>query len=158
MGALLSPPLLGLALLAQVAQVAAVEPIEDVAAEAGVEVTALADALHSVRQVWPSVTARQYLVQAGELAPPWSPPAAVRSVWDELATCESGQRWSIATGNGFFGGLQFDRQTWLDYGGGAYAPTANLASRVQQIAVAERVHAARGFQPWPACSRRIGLR
>jgi Transglycosylase-like domain len=79
-------------------------------------------------------------------------------VWDRLAACESTSRWHLASGNGFFGGLQFDRSTWLAYGGGAYATRADYASREQQIAVAEKVRAVRGFQPWPACSRALGLR
>jgi LysM repeat protein len=79
------------------------------------------------------------------------------SVWDRLAQCESGGNWSINTGNGFYGGLQFDYGTWLSNGGGAYAPRADLASRDQQISVAERLRAARGFAPWPACSARLGI-
>lgn len=79
------------------------------------------------------------------------------SIWDTLARCESTSNWHANTGNGFYGGLQFDRATWLSYGGSVYAARADLASREAQIAVAERLHAARGFQPWPACSRRLGL-
>jgi hypothetical protein len=70
------------------------------------------------------------------------------AMWDRIARCESGGNWAINTGNGYYGGLQFDRGTWTSNGGGAYAPTANLASREQQIAVANRVYAARGLQPW----------
>lgn len=90
-------------------------------------------------------------------AAPGSPPRAAPafSVWDTLARCESQGNWSISTGNGFFGGLQFDLQTWRAYGG---AGMPNRASRAEQIAVAERLRAARGFQPWPACSRALGLR
>lgn len=80
------------------------------------------------------------------------------TIWDRLAECESTSRWHVASGNGFYGGLQFDRQTWIAYGGGVYAARADYASREQQILVAERLHAARGFQPWPACSRKLGLR
>lgn len=79
-------------------------------------------------------------------------------IWDRLAECESNGRWGLNTGNGFMGGLQFDRQTWLAYGGGQYAPRADLATRAQQISIAQRLQAARGFGPWPACSRRLGLR
>jgi hypothetical protein len=79
-------------------------------------------------------------------------------VWDRLAACESTGNWHANTGNGFFGGVQFDRQTWLAYGGGVYAARADLASRAAQIAVAERLRASRGFAPWPVCSRRLGLR
>lgn len=70
--------------------------------------------------------------------------------WDEVAQCESGGDWSINTGNGYYGGLQFDNQTWLGSGGGAYAPRADLATREQQIAIANKVYAQRGLQPW-AC-------
>jgi resuscitation-promoting factor RpfB len=79
------------------------------------------------------------------------------SVWDRLAQCESGGNWAINTGNGYYGGLQFSEGTWLAYGGGEYAPYAHLATREQQIAIAERLHAARGFQPWPGCRAKLGL-
>lgn len=74
--------------------------------------------------------------------------------WDRVAACESGGNWAINTGNGFYGGLQFDRGTWLGSGGGAYAPTANLASKAAQVRIAERVRAARGLSPWPHCGSR----
>lgn len=79
------------------------------------------------------------------------------SVWDRLAQCESGGNWAINTGNGYYGGLQFDYGTWHAYGGGAYAQYAHQATREQQIAIAEKLHAARGFQPWPACRAKLGL-
>jgi hypothetical protein len=78
-------------------------------------------------------------------------------VWDRLAACESGGRWNINTGNGYYGGLQFNAGTWISNGGGQYAPRADLATREQQIAVAENLRAARGFSPWPACSAKLGL-
>jgi LysM repeat protein len=71
--------------------------------------------------------------------------------WSAIAACESGGNWSADTGNGFYGGLQFTEQTWLGYGGGQYAPSANLASEAQQIAVAERVLAGQGIGAWPLC-------
>jgi uncharacterized protein YabE (DUF348 family) len=71
--------------------------------------------------------------------------------WDAVANCESGGDWSINTGNGFYGGLQFDYGTWLAYGGGAYASTANLASKSEQIAIATKLYDARGSSPWPVC-------
>jgi nucleoid-associated protein YgaU len=84
-------------------------------------------------------------------------PAQADSVnWDAIAQCESGGNWSINTGNGYYGGLQFSRSTWLAYGGGQYAPTANLASRSQQIAVAERTLAGQGIGAWPVCGKRAG--
>jgi resuscitation-promoting factor RpfB len=70
------------------------------------------------------------------------------AMWDRIAQCESGGNWAINTGNGYYGGLQFDSQTWLGNGGGAYAPRADLASRTQQIAIANKVYAARGLAPW----------
>ena len=92
-------------------------------------------------------------------APPPNPAAFVvdESVWDALAKCESGGNWAINTGNGYYGGLQFDYDTWHAYGGGAYAEYPHQATREEQIAVAEKLHAARGFQPWPACRAKLGL-
>jgi len=83
---------------------------------------------------------------------------AADAVWDLLAACESGGVWDVATGNGYFGGLQFDEQTWRSYGGTEYADRADQASREQQIAVAVRVRADRGdFGAWPTCARALGL-
>lgn len=99
-------------------------------------------------------------VSVGLGAPPPPPPVSRSvggSVWDRLAGCESRGNWRINTGNGFYGGLQFTLGTWLDYGGGAYAPRADLASKSQQIAVAERLRAAKGWKPWPGCRRKLGL-
>ncbi|WP_283818639.1 resuscitation-promoting factor [Jatrophihabitans telluris] len=73
--------------------------------------------------------------------------------WDAVASCESGGNWHINTGNGFYGGLQFDIGTWNSNGGGAYAARADLASREQQIAVANKVADARGSSPWPVCGQ-----
>jgi resuscitation-promoting factor RpfA len=79
------------------------------------------------------------------------------SVWDRVAQCESTGNWSISTGNGFYGGLQFTSSTWAAYGGTQYAPEANLASKAQQIAVAQRVLASQGAGAWPVCSVQAGL-
>ncbi|AWB82288.1 resuscitation-promoting factor [Corynebacterium yudongzhengii] len=87
-----------------------------------------------------------------------APAVANGGVWDRLAQCESGGNWSIDTGNGFSGGLQFHPQTWAAYGGTAYAPTAAQASREQQIAVAEKVQAGQGWGAWPACTASMGIR
>lgn len=73
--------------------------------------------------------------------------------WDAVAQCESGGNWHINTGNGFYGGLQFDYSTWLAYGGGAYASRADLATKAEQIAVATRLYNARGSSPWPVCGQ-----
>jgi uncharacterized protein YabE (DUF348 family) len=70
------------------------------------------------------------------------------AMWDKIAQCESGGNWSINSGNGYYGGLQFDIRTWIGSGGGAYAPNASLATKAQQIDVANRVYAQRGLQPW----------
>jgi hypothetical protein len=74
--------------------------------------------------------------------------------WDAIAQCESGGNWHINTGNGYSGGLQFSSATWLSNGGGEFAPAAHLATREQQITVAERVLATQGPGAWPVCSRR----
>ncbi|HET6668115.1 MAG TPA: transglycosylase family protein [Intrasporangium sp.] len=79
------------------------------------------------------------------------------SVWDRVAQCESGGRWHINTGNGYYGGLQFAQGTWAGYGGRTYASRADLASRSQQIAIAQRVLAGQGPGAWPVCSVRAGL-
>ncbi|AIG63836.1 Resuscitation-promoting factor Rpf1 [Corynebacterium atypicum] len=83
--------------------------------------------------------------------------AAPDSDWDRLAQREAGGNWSINTGNGYHGGLQFSPSTWSAHGGQQYAPYAYQASREQQIAVAERVLASQGWGAWPACSARLGL-
>lgn len=83
--------------------------------------------------------------------------AAPDSDWDRLAQCESGGNWGINTGNGYHGGLQFSPGTWNAHGGHEFAPRADLASREQQIAVAERVLASQGWGAWPACSAQLGL-
>ena len=82
---------------------------------------------------------------------------APNSVWDGIAQCESGGNWSINTGNGFYGGVQFAPGTWLNMGGGEFAPTADLATREQQIQIAERVLAVSGWGAWPGCSHKLGL-
>ncbi|MGW7411910.1 LysM peptidoglycan-binding domain-containing protein [Streptomyces sp. NPDC054863] len=82
--------------------------------------------------------------------------AADRGVWDRIAQCESGGNWHINTGNGYYGGLQFSAGTWRAHGGGAYARTADRASKAQQIAVATKVQRTQGWGAWPACSRRAG--
>jgi len=71
--------------------------------------------------------------------------------WDGIANCESTNNWSINTGNGYYGGLQFDISTWNSAGGGDYASRPDLASREEQIAVAENLYASRGTSPW-ACA------
>ncbi|MCK7638097.1 resuscitation-promoting factor [Corynebacterium pygosceleis] len=89
---------------------------------------------------------------------PAAPAVANGSVWDAIAQCESTGNWSINTGNGFSGGLQFTPSTWLAFGGGQYAPMAWQATREQQIAVAEKVRAGQGWGAWPACTAKLGIR
>ncbi|WP_406415610.1 transglycosylase family protein [Streptomyces sp. NBC_01614] len=77
--------------------------------------------------------------------------AATASEWDAVAQCEAGGNWSINTGNGYYGGLQFSASTWAAYGGTAYASTADQASKAQQIEIAEKVLAGQGKGAWPNC-------
>jgi nucleoid-associated protein YgaU len=86
-----------------------------------------------------------------------SPASAATSAWDRLAGCESGGNWSINTGNGYYGGLQFADGTWDGNGGDKYASRADLASRAEQIVIASKVLNSSGWGPWPACSSRLGL-
>jgi LysM repeat protein len=74
--------------------------------------------------------------------------------WDAIAKCESGGNWSINTGNGYHGGLQFSPRTWRAHGGSRYANTANRASRAEQIRIAERVLDKQGIGAWPTCGRK----
>ncbi|WP_233190896.1 transglycosylase family protein [Brachybacterium sp. UMB0905] len=79
------------------------------------------------------------------------------SVWDRVAACESGGNWSINTGNGYYGGLQFSPSTWRSFGGTEYAPNAHQATKAEQIAVAKRTLQGQGPGAWPVCSVRAGL-
>ncbi|MDX2695546.1 LysM peptidoglycan-binding domain-containing protein [Streptomyces ipomoeae] len=83
--------------------------------------------------------------------------AADVETWDKVAACESTNDWNINTGNGHYGGLQFTQSTWEAYGGTAYAPRADLATKDQQIAIAEKVLDGQGPGAWPVCSVRAGL-
>lgn len=83
--------------------------------------------------------------------------AATNATWDKVADCESSGNWTINTGNGYYGGLQFSQPTWEAYGGTRYAPRADLASKPQQILVAEKVLASQGPGAWPQCGPRAGL-
>jgi uncharacterized protein YabE (DUF348 family) len=84
------------------------------------------------------------------------PPVANGGTWDSLAKCEAGGNWAINTGNGFYGGVQFDQNTWERNGGLRYAARADLATREEQIAIAEVTRARQGWGAWPVCSGRIG--
>jgi hypothetical protein len=83
--------------------------------------------------------------------------AASVSTWDKVAACESTNNWSINTGNGFYGGLQFTQSTWAEFGGLKYAARADLATKAQQIAIAEKVLAVQGPGAWPVCGPKAGL-
>ncbi|MDR6977967.1 murein DD-endopeptidase MepM/ murein hydrolase activator NlpD [Streptomyces sp. 3330] len=83
--------------------------------------------------------------------------AADVDTWNKVAACESTNDWNINTGNGYYGGLQFTQSTWEAYGGTRYAPRADLATKDQQIAVAEKVLDGQGPGAWPVCSVRAGL-
>ena len=84
--------------------------------------------------------------------------AASTRTWNRLAQCESGQRWHINTGNGYYGGLQFSHSTWVGYGGGRFANNAHKASKAEQIKIAEKVRRGQGWGAWPSCSQKLGLR
>lgn len=84
--------------------------------------------------------------------------AADLDTWDRVAQCESGGLWSADTGNGYYGGLQLTQEVWERYGGTSYAERPDLASRSQQIAVAEKILADRGPEAWPSCGVNAGLR
>src|SRR5699024_2846196 len=87
-----------------------------------------------------------------------APTAPSGSVWDRIAQCESGGNWSINTGNGYYGGLQFSASTWKAFGGGKYASTADKATRAPQIDIAKKVQAAQGWGAWPSCTSQLGIR
>ncbi len=84
--------------------------------------------------------------------------AASVGTWSRLAGCESGGRWHVNTGNGYYGGLQISPGTWRAYGGKRLAPLPHRATKGEQIRVAERIRHRQGWGAWPACSRRVGLR
>ncbi|MEU4353265.1 transglycosylase family protein [Streptomyces virginiae] len=83
--------------------------------------------------------------------------AASVDTWNKVAACESTNNWRINTGNGYYGGLQFSQSTWRAFGGATYAPRADLATKEQQIAVAEKVLKGQGPGAWPHCGKGAGL-
>ncbi|MBF6355458.1 transglycosylase family protein [Nocardia higoensis] len=85
------------------------------------------------------------------------PPVRDGDLWDALADCESNGNWAINTGNGYYGGIQFDQSTWERQGGLRYAPRADMATREEQIAIAEVTRARQGWGAWPACTARMGV-
>ncbi|HUO36429.1 MAG TPA: transglycosylase family protein, partial [Mycobacterium sp.] len=86
------------------------------------------------------------------------PPVRNGATWDALASCEAGGNWAINTGNGFYGGVQFDQNTWERSGGLRFAARADLATREEQIAIAQVTQARQGWGAWPVCSARLGAR
>lgn len=128
------------------------------AAAAHVDPIKLEGALNSLNMGGLEADPYAYLRSTGELPPASQTSLVARSAaWDRLADCESNGNWHV-DGRTYSGGLQFDAPTWASYGGLAYAARAAAATRAQQIAVAERLRADRGFAPWPVCSRVVGLR
>ncbi|MBI5735062.1 MAG: transglycosylase family protein [Mycolicibacterium neoaurum] len=100
--------------------------------------------------------ARQAVLRVGTKPGTEVPPVTNGHTWDALAGCESGGNWAINTGNGYFGGVQFDQNTWERQGGLRYAQRADLATREEQIAIAEVTRARQGWGAWPTCSARLG--
>ncbi|MGB7505159.1 MAG: transglycosylase family protein, partial [Mycobacterium sp.] len=91
------------------------------------------------------------VIGGGSIALAGQAGAATDGEWDRVASCESGGNWAINTGNGYHGGLQFSPSTWSGHGGADFAPAAYLATKEEQIAVAERVLASQGKGAWPSC-------
>ncbi|MEU5001386.1 transglycosylase family protein [Streptomyces sp. NPDC021622] len=128
--------------------------------------------IERLRSLWPaallatavSLSATIVPAAASAAPPPLpGPPAAAAAYdcsrtegpWTCLAQCESSGRWNVNTGNGFYGGLQFWQPTWEKHGGLKYAPRADLATKEEQIKVAEKVLRKQGWDAWPACSKKI---
>jgi hypothetical protein len=97
------------------------------------------------------------VVAAGLTATGGVAASADDSVWNKVAQCESSGNWSINTGNGYYGGLQFSKSTWKAFGGTKYASTANKATKAEQIAIAKRTLYAQGPGAWPTCGKKAGL-
>jgi uncharacterized protein YabE (DUF348 family) len=102
--------------------------------------------------------ARDAVLRVGTKPGTEVPPVSEGATWDAIAGCEAGGNWGINTGNGYFGGVQFDQGTWERNGGLRYAPRADLATREEQIAVAEVTRERQGWGAWPVCSGRSGAR
>jgi uncharacterized protein YabE (DUF348 family) len=102
--------------------------------------------------------ARDAVVRVGTKPGTEVPAVANGEVWDAISRCEAGGNWAINTGNGYYGGVQFDQNTWERSGGLRFAPRADLASREEQIAVAQVTQSRQGWGAWPVCSGRAGAR
>ncbi|WP_225725384.1 MULTISPECIES: transglycosylase family protein [unclassified Nocardia] len=103
------------------------------------------------------VTAQPKTIRKGAKPGTEVPPVKDGPIWDALAKCESGGNWAINTGNGYYGGIQFDQGTWERQGGTRYAPRADMATREEQIAIAEVTRARQGWGAWPTCTSRLGI-
>ncbi|MFC9735503.1 transglycosylase family protein [Streptomyces roseolus] len=130
-------------------------------AAAGAVAEALADAAAAVEAAQGAGAGSAGAVppppSAGPAGVPAYPCAEDQWPWGCVAECESSGRWDANTGNGYYGGLQFWQPTWIEYGGLTYARRADLATRQQQITVAEDVLRVQGWGAWPVCSKRYGL-
>jgi resuscitation-promoting factor RpfB len=102
--------------------------------------------------------AREAVVRVGTKPGTDVPPVNDGSIWDAIAGCEAGGNWAINTGNGYYGGVQFDQGTWERNGGLRYAARADLATREEQIAIAQVTRDRQGWGAWPVCSGRAGAR
>jgi uncharacterized protein YabE (DUF348 family) len=102
--------------------------------------------------------AREAIVRIGTKPGTDVPNVGNGEVWDAISRCEAGGNWAINTGNGYYGGVQFDQSTWERNGGTRFAPRADMATREEQIAVAEVTRARQGWGAWPMCSGRAGAR
>src|SRR5919199_1870927 len=101
------------------------------------------------------VAAGATVVGFGVLGSPAQALAATTHDWTGVAECESGGDWSINTGNGYYGGLQFSQSTWAGLGGTALAPRADLATPAEQVQIAEKVLATQGIGAWPVCGKNL---
>ncbi|OBG42564.1 Resuscitation-promoting factor RpfB [Mycobacterium alsense] len=100
--------------------------------------------------------AREAVVRVGTKPGTDVPAVTNGSIWDAIAGCEAGGNWAINTGNGYYGGVQFDQGTWERNGGLRFAARADLATREEQIAIAEVTRSRQGWGAWPVCSGRAG--
>jgi uncharacterized protein YabE (DUF348 family) len=118
----------------------------------GIETGRLPVASHVITQ------AHEAIVRVGTKPGTQVPNVGNGEIWDAISRCEAGGNWAINTGNGYYGGVQFDQNTWERNGGLRFAPRADMASREEQIAVAEVTRARQGWGAWPVCSGRAGAR
>lgn len=95
---------------------------------------------------WVEMTAQVHLMEEAEVE---------YGIWDDLAECESSGDWSINTGNGYYGGVQFSIESWRAVGGEGHP---HEATRDEQIKRAEMLLDIQGWNAWPTCSRKLGLR